>query len=263
MEREQAAPDAAGRDLPLGVPRLWRADAGNIELDRDEMMRYLGYRGQAIDAELARRIDGVVEGLGEFAAPAGVWAVFPVAREGGRGARAGSGRPCIRLEGTALELTGRSIWRHLKDARYAAVLACTLGMQAEQRLRVLSSQSPLEGAVFDAACSAFVEATANALNRDIAAAAAAAGLSCNWRFSPGYGDLPLTGQPTLLAALNASRLCGITATPTDLLMPTKSITALIGLFDGAVSAADTVRSCAGCRVASGCSFRAGGTHCWG
>ena len=149
----------------------------------------------------------------------------------------------IALEGTALALTGRDIFRHLKDARYVAVLAVTLGMASEQRLRVLSSQNPLEGAVFDAACSALVESAADALNCEIEAAAQAAGLSCNTRFSPGYGDLPLAVQPTVLATLNATRLCGITATPTNLLMPTKSITAFVGLFEGDPHSSDAVRSC--------------------
>ena len=135
-------------------------------------------------------------------------------------------------------------------------------MASEQRLRVLSSQNPLEGAVFDAACSALVESAADALNCEIESAAQAAGLSCNARFSPGYGDLPLAVQPTVLATLNATRLCGITATPTNLLMPTKSITAFIGLFEGDPHSSDAVSSCAGCRVVSGCPFRARGTRCW-
>ncbi len=237
---------------------MWRLSAGSVALDRDEMLRYLGHQGQAIDPALATRIDAAAADAVAAAAPAGAWSVFPISVAPANPTAANR----IVLEGTALELTGRDIYRHLKDARYAAVLTCTLGMRAEQRLRVLSSQSPLEGAVFDAACSALVESTADALNHEIERAAAAAGLSCNWRFSPGYGDLPLDVQPTVLAALNATRLCGISTTPTNLLMPTKSITAFIGLFEGTPHAADTVRSCTGCRVAAGCAFRTRGIRCW-
>lgn len=284
-ERETATGQSeAGRaPLPLGVPRVWRPGAKTVPLDRAEMLRYLGYHGQKIEPELAERIDAVTADAVTRTAPAGVWAVFPrgtaydtpvkrehpvsadqkVKREhpvSANQAPAAAGH--IALEGTALALTGRDIFRHLKDARYVAVLAVTLGMASEQRLRVLSSQNPLEGAVFDAACSALVESATDALNCEIEAAAQAAGLSCNTRFSPGYGDLPLAVQPTVLATLNATRLCGITATPTNLLMPTKSITAFVGLFEGDPHSSDAVRSCAGCRVASGCPFRARGTRCW-
>ena len=123
--------------------------------------------------------------------------------------------------------------------------------------------------MLDAAASAAVEAAADALNAEVEHRAAAANLLCTWRFSPGYGDLPLDAQPGLLAALNATRLCGITATPTNLLMPTKSVTALVGLFpqaadaDGRNQAGQTARpdarpACATCRFASGCSLRAPG-----
>lgn len=258
------ATDARAREtLPLGVPRAWQMDAGTLELDRSEMLRYLGHHGQEIDPALAARIDAAASEAVTTAAPAGVWSVFPVeVAQGDVVRRNPASANHVALRGTALGLTGRDIYRHLKDARYAAVLTVTLGMRAERRLRVLSTQSPLEGAVFDAACSALVESAADALNHEIEDAAAAAGLSCNWRFSPGYGDLPLDVQPSVLAALNATRLCGITTTPTSLLMPTKSITAFIGLFEGEPRAADTVRSCAGCRVATGCGFRAHGLRCW-
>ena len=296
-ERETATGQSeAGRaPLPLGVPRVWRPGAKTVPLDRAEMLRYLGYHGQKIEPELAERIDAVTADAVTRTAPAGVWAVFPrgtaydtpvkrehpvsadqkVKREHPVSAdqKVKREHPVsadqtpvaaghIALEGTALALTGRDIFRHLKDARYVAVLAVTLGMASEQRLRVLSSQNPLEGAVFDAACSALVESATDALNCEIEAAAQAAGLSSNARFSPGYGNLPLAVQPTVLATLNATRLCGITATPTNLLMPTKSITAFIGLFEGDPHSSDAVRSCAGCRVALGCPFRARGTRCW-
>lgn len=270
MTAVASATDVRAREtLPLGVPRTWRMDVGSLELDRSEMLRYLGHHGQDIDPALAARIDAAADEAVATAAPAGAWSVFPIEMTPRNPVSEGQMTPKNRvsgshivLGGTALELTGRDIYRHLKDARYAAVLTVTLGMRAERRLRVLSTQNPLEGTVFDAACSALVESAADALDREIEDAAETVGLSCNWRFSPGYGDLPLDVQPTVLAALNATRLCGITATPTNLLMPTKSITAFIGLFEGAPRAADTVRSCAGCRVAAGCSFRARGTHCW-
>ena len=68
----------AGRaPLPLGVPRVWRPGAKTVPLDRDEMLRYLGYHGQKIEPELAERIDAVAADAVTRTAPAGIWAVFP------------------------------------------------------------------------------------------------------------------------------------------------------------------------------------------
>ena len=49
------------------------------------------------------------------------------------------------------------------------------------------------------------------------------------RFSPGYGDLPLTLQTEIFAALDCPRKIGVTLTDTLLMTPTKSVTALVGL----------------------------------
>ena len=49
------------------------------------------------------------------------------------------------------------------------------------------------------------------------------------RYSPGYGDLPLSVQPDFLAALDAQKTLGITLTETFLMIPSKSVTAIIGI----------------------------------
>ena len=49
------------------------------------------------------------------------------------------------------------------------------------------------------------------------------------RFSPGYGDLPIELQRDFLTLLDASRKIGLTATESSMLVPSKSITALIGI----------------------------------
>ena len=84
----------------------------------------------------------------------------------------------------------------------------------------------------------------------------------NWRFSPGYGDCPLTAQRSIVDALNATRLIGLTVTPTSLLMPTKSVTAVIGLFDGEVHDAQSRPTCNICRMREHCRFRAAHTTCY-
>ena len=223
------------------------------------MLHYLGYHGQDIEPELAARIDRVVTDLERSVTPRGVRQVFPVDASG----LDADGEPCIRLAGTTVELRGRDIYRHLKDTRLCALLACTLGMESERTLRMLGSQHPLESAVFDAACSAYVEAAVEEMDTAAKRDAAALGLTGNWRFSCGYGDCPLDAQPAIVATLNATRLIGLTVTPTNLLLPSKSVTAMIGLFDGPVHDADSRPTCSVCRMRAHCAFRARGTTCYG
>ena len=259
MEKPHIDTTAVEVPADLASPALYRVDAAHHpRVDRAEMLRYLGYGGQQIEPELSRRIELVVEHLELDIEPRGVRRVFAVDATGVDE----QGGPSIRLVGTNVELRGRDIYRHLKDARFAALMACTLGMDAERRLRTTGAQQPLEGAVLDAACSAYVEAAVEQMDRQVKTAAAAHGLAGNWRFSPGYGDCPLSAQRSIVNALNATRLIGLTVTPTSLLMPTKSITAVIGLFDGEVHDAQSRPTCNICRMREHCRFRAAHTTCY-
>lgn len=259
---EHTATDAGLSEVPpeLASPFMYRVDPERRpRVNRQEMLRYLGYAGQKIEDDLSARIEAVVEELELTVEPHGVRRVFAVDARGLDEA----GMPCIRLADTQIELRGRDIFRHLKDARFCAVLACTLGMRAERRLRTLSSQQPLESAVYDAACSAYVEAAVDQMDEQVKACAKSFELRGNWRFSPGYGDCPLSCQGSILAALNAGRAIGLTLTDTDLLMPTKSVTAFIGLFEGSVRSSNSRPTCAICRLSGSCAFRARGETCYG
>ena len=87
-------------------------------------------------------------------------------------------------------------------------------------------------------------------------------LAATTRFSPGYGDLPLSCQPAFLVASGADRALGICATAAHLLVPAKSITAVIGLYPGRGFVREGAR-CSTCPVADSCALRAQGRTCYG
>ena len=52
------------------------------------------------------------------------------------------------------------------------------------------------------------------------------------RFSPGYGDFSIQYQKEILAVLEAGKSIGLSMTDGCMLIPTKSITAIIGIEEG-------------------------------
>jgi hypothetical protein len=64
--------------------------------------------------------------------------------------------------------------------------------------------------------------------------------------------MPMTTQPVLLQALDAQRQLGITLTDTLLMVPTKSVTAVVGLFE--TIQPSTHASCAGCPALTSAPF---------
>ena len=226
-----------------------------LRVDRDEALRYLGYDGQRLDADLARRFDEAVAAC-ERLRPRCLHAAFPVDH-------AASDAGHVALAGCGLVLEGRDIARHLDGACEAVLMACTLGAESERALRLRTATSPTDALLYGAAASALVEAAADAEESRIVAEAAARGLRTNFRYSPGFGDLPLAVQPAFLAALDAPRRIGLAATAGNLLVPTKSVTAVVGLFEGEPSNASARSTCASCALAGRCALKDQGRTCHG
>ena len=80
-----------------------------------------------------------------------------------------------------------------------------------------------------------------------------------FRFGIGYGDLPLSQQGEFLKILNAPKLIGLNIGKTDMMTPTKSVTAVIGLTTGEVSSKK--KGCMSCNLKGTCRFREAGGHC--
>ena len=79
------------------------------------------------------------------------------------------------------------------------------------------------------------------------------------RFSPGYGDLPLSLQADFLRATDAGRKLGITVNDSFLMTPCKTVTAVIGLSERPQPA--RVRGCAHCNLRESCRLRQKGESC--
>ena len=195
------------------------------QLPKREMLRYMGYRGQNYTPELDEIVEKASARCLELARPKASWLVFDVT-----GISHDEDASVVHLNGTTLTLPGRSIARFLDGAHSAVLMAATVGMNLERELRLAFATDPVFGVALDAAATAAIEETADTLSERIRLWAAEQGLRSSGRFSPGYGDLPLDIQPQLLSVLDAQRRLGITLSASLLMTPTKSITAVTGLF---------------------------------
>ena len=217
-----------------------------------EVMRYLGHAGQEMTGELKGRIAAGIDLAERTCDPKWVWRAFEVEEL----------LPAVRLAGTSLELGGYAITGFLAGACQVALLACTLGAPADRELRRLGLVDPLGQLVFDAACTDLVEWGADRACEEIADYAAKLGLKAGDRFSPGYADLPLDVQSGFLDVLQAPKRLGLTASVSNLLVPTKSVTCIVGLYPE-TPAKGRHLGCGACNIWPTCQLRQRGTPCWG
>lgn len=156
-------------------------------------------------------------------------------------------------------LTGRDAAAHLKGCDRAVLLAVTLSSEADKLIRQYSVRDMSLSLALDCVCSAAVEQVCDRAEEEIFSRIDAPYRT--WRFSPGYGDLPLDVQGSFLKALNAQRRIGLTATENSLLIPSKSVTAVIGISGSPVNKGS--KGCGVCSMRESCAFRQSGRSCKG
>ena len=188
-------------------------EARLTEISLPEALRYLGVRGEP-DARLREDLVRCAGELRGAARPRACWRIFPWEGDG-------------PLRGTFFRPAGEDIRRFLAGCGQVILLAATLGTEAETLLLRAQRRRIADAALLDALASAAVENVCDNLCADLAARLFP--LRLTPRFSPGYGDFPLSQQRELCAVLDVSRLLGVTLTPGGLMVPQKSVTALAGV----------------------------------
>lgn len=212
----------------------------------DEVLRYLGADANAPE-DLRQQVETLAQELAQRIQPRYTYRLYPLIRE----------RNHFYLPQTGMTLAGRTAGTMLDTCDQAVLLCCTLGAEFDALLRARQARDMAQAAILDACGSALVEAGCDALTAELAAQFPDRHLTD--RFSPGYGDLPLTLQPMICTALDTHRRLGVHVTASLLLNPGKSVTAIIGLSNQPQMA--RVRGCAYCSMKESCALRKGGKHC--
>lgn len=145
-----------------------------------------------------------------------------------------------------LILQGQSIRKHLSGSVCLAVLTVTIGSMLENKIAYYFSKGEYtKGLLLDAAGTTAVENAADQAAKLIEQAAARRACQTTARFSPGYGDFDVIVQPQILALAKAEKI-NVSATDSAMLLPRKSITALIGFVPSGTKEACQDNNCLNC-----------------
>ncbi len=216
-------------------------------IDRTETMRYLGMGGRVRPEEvLPALFDRCERELLAVLDAKYVWQVF-LYREG-------------VIENCAYQPEGEAIAAHLAGCDRVILLCATLSGGVDALLRRKRLTGMAEAMIIDAMASAAIETVLDRIEEEIFSLPGMAGSDHTWRFSPGYADLPLSGQKAFLASVNAYRRIGVGCGDSFLMTPMKSVTCLIGL--GHDLPKENLKSCALCSLDGRCRFRERGEYCY-
>lgn len=215
-------------------------------VDSDEVLRYMGCPPQQADTSLRETVAQCTHTLLEAVRPRWTHRAFSITQEQG-GVRLSSG----------LLLPGQDIAAHLQGCSQVVVFCATLSAQVDRLIRQAESRDMLQALCLDCCATAAVEQLCDQIETHIHGEYP----DCffPFRFSPGYGDLPLSVQGPLLTLLDAPRTLGLCASSSHILTPRKSVTALVGVSHAPIHHAK--RSCLSCPAGGHCQYRKAGGHC--
>lgn len=210
-----------------------------MQTEESEALRYLGYRGSPAGEDIRRRVSFCLDELTEKCPGRSVSRRFPVALGDG----------CVTVGN--LKIESKDLRKHLSGCSEAYLFAATLGAQADLLLERHSKTDMSLAAVFQAAAAARVESICDREQERLEAETGEK-LHLRPRFSPGYGDFSIRYQKDLLRVLDCPKRIGLSMTESFLLVPTKSVTAVIGITADKTSC--HIGKCMECN-AKNCPFR--------
>ena len=188
-------------------------NGSEIEPCKKEALRYMGCKDLPSDGSLAEIYD---ECLRQYKKAASYKAVYRFTTISQREPNTTNFGFC--------SISNSSLYKNLSCCNSAAVFAVTAGAGVDRLLLRYSKISPAHAVVADCIASSAIEVWCDEINGEISKL-----YETRPRFSPGYGGVSLEYQKDVLAFLDAERKTGISLNDALMMIPTKSVTAFVGI----------------------------------
>ena len=192
----------------------------HVDISYDDVLVRLGYaKGKTqIDAATNDMITAAITLAHKLLAPRSILASAPPVF---------IGETTLSLE-PGLRIVSGDIVRLIKPCVVAWGFAVTIGPHLEEKkAALLAEHETTQALILDAVGSVAAEQLAEDTHHAIEQMSQTQGLKVTRRFSPGYGDWPVSAHRDFLTWLGAERI-GISLTSHSQMLPEKSVSALLG-----------------------------------
>jgi hypothetical protein len=191
-----------------------------LDINQKNVHSILGYKKAqtALTDHMKALIEECFSMAVELIDPIGVYITRRIKRKGKN----------IQFYHSKITIHSHSMETLLHNSYAAIFMAITIGPDLEAKIEDFMTNTNNDKAlILDAIGSEAVESAAKSLNDHLISQARQAKVFLTTRFSPGYGDLPLSFQSQLHKELSLGEI-GIKINKKHLLFPQKTITAILG-----------------------------------
>lgn len=227
-------------------------ESGRYELKINiaEALRYMGYNCACTDEALKEMVEAA-RLVYESAEPRVIVKELQICSVSGE----------VSFKSSALKLEGKSVCALLNSSDACVLFCATIGDEIEALLRRWQIKDMAAAAMLDACAGSAVEGLCDAAEKNLREEYAKRGLFLTDRFSPGYGDLPISVQKDFCAELDTARKIGVHVSADGIMIPRKSVTALMGISKDPQKSRKN--GCENCRLINNCKFRESKVTCYG
>lgn len=219
--------------------QLEYAEKSEINTDRAEVLRYLGYRRNS-GADIPSIVDECISEIYSALQCRACYDRFKIS---------------VTSDGILnlgfAETDSSALKKNLRGCDEIIVFTATIGFEVDRIIQKYSLLSPAHAVAAQAAGAAAIEKWCDILCDRFKQRFIPKNLYLRPRFSPGYGDLPLGLQYDIIRILDCTRKIGVSLTDSLMMLPGKSVSAIIGI-------SSTDLGCrSGCEICNNikCEFR--------
>jgi len=183
-------------------------------MNREEVLRYLRTSSETQDEKIIALVETACDKIETVSAPKTLYRIFDCT---------------VNADGVTLggvEFKSARLAENLKGCKRAVLFGATLGTETDRLIRAAATTDVARAMAYQAAAAAKIEEVCNELEDGICREH---GVTLRQRYSPGYYDLKIEEQKKVFALLELTKRIGLTLTDTCEMLPTKSVTAFIGI----------------------------------
>jgi len=215
-----------------------------MEITKDEkfindVMRYLGYNDNHADAVIMDQISQISDDLSANINEKNIYDICNCQVSDNT----------VKLDD--LEIKSKNLSCCLKKCGYAVLLAATLGTEADIILRRYAVRDTEKALIAHAVCAVTIERYCVTIVSEVSHDPKLSKLFPTLQYSPGYGDFDIIYQKDIINMLGTEKKIGLSLTSGFMMIPSKSITAIIG-FSGEKN--ESLNKCSQCANTQ-CGFR--------
>lgn len=183
-------------------------------MNKAEILRYMRTNSKTENEQILALVDEAMEAIEKNVIPKTLYQIFDCEVTSDE----------LIIDGTHFKST--RLAENLKGCKRVVVFGATLGTECDRLIKIASATDIAKAMALQATAASKIEEVCDSLEGKIKSEH---NVTLRQRYSPGYFDLNITSQRELFSLIEITKRIGLTLTDTYEMVPTKSVTAFIGI----------------------------------